>query len=570
MTKKLKKTTAFLSAVAMVMAMLLYFPSGMFSNIDWGLKASAEGGTETTSTAWDGTTVATSFAGGDGSESTPWEISNGAELAYLAQQVNNGNSYEDKYFKLTAEINLGGKEWTPIGTSSNPFTGNFSGGGKKITNLKIDKPNDKYIGLFGCNYGKISNVGIEGGSVTGKDSVGGVCGDNGGPISNCYNTGEVTGENSVGGVCGSSSYVTISNCYNTGDVSGSDMVGGVCGYNRGPIENCYNTGSVTGGSNVGGVCGYFDGGTISNCYYLEGTSSTGIGSGSDSDDPKTLNELCELDFGDTNVWTAGSYKEETNGRMRTLTYTLPSLNGVGTEQTIELNYYNFGTTDSPEWQEYTPITDAAGLQAINDNLSGKYVLMNDIDLSTVADFTPIGTDIINAFTGKFSGDGHKIKNLKINSESDYIGLFGHSNGTIMNVGIEGGSVTVTGYNVGGVCGYNNCGTISNCYNTASVTGIGYDVGGVCGNNNGTISNCYNTGKVSGNDRVGGVCGYNCGTIENCYNTGKVTGTGSQVGGVVILEILFSPSSSHLKRYIVNDGIGILVYIGEGLHFCKFL
>ena len=95
MTKKLKKTTAFLSAVAMVMAMLLYFPSGMFSNIDWGLKASAEGETQTEN--WINSAEA--FAGGTGTEGDPYQIATAEQLAYLAQQVNTGTDYSEVFFK---------------------------------------------------------------------------------------------------------------------------------------------------------------------------------------------------------------------------------------------------------------------------------------------------------------------------------------------------------------------------------------------------------------------------------------------------------------------------------------
>ena len=105
MTKKLKKTTAFLSAVAMVMAMLLYFPSGMFSNIDWGLKASAEGGTQTEN--WINSAEA--FTGGTGTEGDPYQIATAEQLAYLAQQVNSENNPYNAsgvFFKLTADINL--------------------------------------------------------------------------------------------------------------------------------------------------------------------------------------------------------------------------------------------------------------------------------------------------------------------------------------------------------------------------------------------------------------------------------------------------------------------------------
>ena len=561
MTKKLKKTTAFLSAVAMVMAMLLYFPSGMFSNIDWGLKASAEGETQTEN--WIDSVEA--FAGGTGTEGDPYQIATAEQLAYLAQQVNTGTDCSEVFFKLTAEINLGGKEWTPIGTGySNAFTGEFSGDGHKIKNLTINSESD-YIGLFGCNGGTIKNVGIEGGSVTGGSIVGGVCSVNDGTISNCYNTASVTGGYKVGGVCGDN-YGTISNCYNTGSVIGTEYdVGGVCGYNYGTISNCYNTGSVTGTEyDVGGVCGknyynisncYNTGsvtgyslvggvcgdnyGTISNCYYLAGKATGGI-NGSDADGSAkaiAYTTLCDdtnlPENFDSSVWANGQITGytpiEEGSRFGTGAFVLPSLIDVGTAQTISTGaddklFYNFGTTETADWQDYTPIRTAEELQAIgkdSTSLGKNYVLMEDIDLKDITDFTPIGTDENNAFTGKFSGNGHKITNLTINKpDEDYIGLFGYSNGTIMNVGIEGGSVTGK-VSVGGVCGWNNFGTISNCYNTGNVTGNDNNsyVGGVCGYNCvGTISNCYNRGTVSGSGNcVGGVCGFTTGgTIANCY------------------------------------------------------
>ena len=82
------------------------------------------------------------------------------------------------------------------------------------------------------------------------------------------------------------------------------------------------------------------------------------------------------------------------------------------------------------------------------------------------------------------------------------------------------------YSVGGLCGFNNGGTVTNCYNTGSVTGNDY-VGGVCGQNTmGTVTNCYNTGNVTGNDYVGGLCGQNYDNVTNCYYL-----TGTAAGGI---------------------------------------
>ncbi|MBO4420560.1 MAG: hypothetical protein J5783_01910, partial [Lachnospiraceae bacterium] len=150
-------------------------------------------------------------------------------------------------------------------------------------------------------------------------------------------------------------------------------------------------------------------------------------------------------------------------------------------------------------------------------------LMNDI-VCTDKLWEPIGyynNDSDNAlYSGKFDGNNKKIiglNNTGFNDVNDrkYQGLFGYidNNGTVKNIGIEGGEIKGAN-NIGGVAGYNNRGTITNCYNTGSISGSGdyAYVGGVAGyNNRGTITNCYNTGSISGSGDyayVGGVAGYN--------------------------------------------------------------
>ena len=129
----------------------------------------------------------------------------------------------------------------------------------------------------------------------------------------------------------------------------------------------------------------------------------------------------------------------------------------------------------------THISTAEELQAIhNGDLSRNYVLDNDIDLSSIANWTPIGTE--NApFTGTFDGNGHSIKGLYINaSDSNYQGLFGYvDSGTVKNLTVSG-SVSGTGDYVGSVVGWNNGGTVENCCNTGEVSGGDVSAGGVVG------------------------------------------------------------------------------------------
>ena len=138
-------------------------------------------------------------------------------------------------------------------------------------------------GVCGVNYGTVRDC-KNTGSVRGFSTIGGVCGLNekGGIIENSFNEGTVsgTGDNAqqVGGVSGYNNG-TIKSCYNTASVSGQESVGGVCGFNSvGTTINCFNEGTVSGQSHVGGVCGYdyYYDGTLTNCYYLSDTATGGI------------------------------------------------------------------------------------------------------------------------------------------------------------------------------------------------------------------------------------------------------------------------------------------------------
>ncbi len=193
------------------------------------------------------------------------------------------------------------------------------------------------------------------------------------------------------------------------------------------------------------------------------------------------------------------------------------------------------------------IRTIAELYNINNNMSGNYKLMNDIDMTNdVAvggdwDFMgngwePIGSNGIytnTAFTGTFDGDDHKIIGMKIEVNTKpsgtgtvYLGLFANNAGTIKNLGIDSAGKVNNGDYSGGICAYNS-GTILNCYNEADViSSSGSYSGGICGYNSGNISNCHNKAAVSSGKYSGGICGYsnsnNNETFINCYNNGNVS------------------------------------------------
>ena len=219
-------------------------------------------------------TAAANFAGGTGTESDPYQIKTPEQMKKLADDVNGGETYSDTYFKLMADIDLGGNEnnqWTPIGVGVNDdyfdspsasyilkFSGTFDGGEHLISGLYIATTDD-HQGLFGfvSDGGVIKNLGVDGTISVSNSHVGGVAGeiDSNCTVENCYYIGSISGLGYAGGVVGVN-YGSVQNCYNTGDVSGTTYFGGVVGHNRGSVQNCYNTGDVSAtGNYVGGVVG---------------------------------------------------------------------------------------------------------------------------------------------------------------------------------------------------------------------------------------------------------------------------------------------------------------------------
>jgi prepilin-type N-terminal cleavage/methylation domain-containing protein len=207
---------------------------------------------------------------------------------------------------------------------------------------------------------------------------------------------------------------------------------------------------------------------------------------------------------------------------------------------------NPGGGDGPGEEHLTEVPDGhigiytpAELANIGNDpdypLDGNYIVMKDLDLSGYVDWAPIGKNIASPFTGTFDGNNYIISNLTINSDGDYKGLFGYISETseITNLGLENANIDVAGGNyVGGLVGYNQKGSITNCYATGEVTSNGYTGGLVGYNQKGSITNCYATGEVRGADNTGGLVGRNYGTLTDCYTTAKVTGnryTGGLVG-----------------------------------------
>lgn len=543
------------------------------------VSARAEGETVDT---WDGTVEA--FTEGSGTKEDPWRIENAEQLAYLAQQVNNGTNYRGKHFLLVSDLDLSVKEWTPIGTYSNSFWGGFDGGGRTITGMTITGKENKYVGLFGACYNftapssyiksvTVKRANISGhsfvGAIAGAGAnisdcysientiyasrcVGGVCGSLIGNISGCYNSSSVKGNSTAGGIMGSASYEgrdgngVVQYCYNIGAVTVSQQdssVGGITGAsaNRYNISNCLNCGKITGnGKNVGGIVGSTDSSYmnfIGNCYYNSDLNNAGVGEGaSDKVIPLTTSQLCgALPKGlDPTIWKEGSVDTSTavatgtGSRFGTAAGTYINLTKVADikeTKTAPVPVYNYVTTNGNDWDTYTLITTAEEFAAIGQDRdetkwSANYVLGNDIDVSGV-ELRSIGNPG-TPYTGKFSGDGHTISHINLQEGNGYGSLFGYVKDSKVMLLAVNGEIDLGNNDAGGICGVLDGGEIYGSSFIGTVKGA--TVGGICAHGgSGKISQCFFEGDLQGRNATAGICGMggNVGGINHCISIATI-------------------------------------------------
>ena len=219
-----------------------------------------------------------------------YTVYNANGLMNIAELVNGGKT--DINITLDTNIDLTGKDWTPIGTSfRNSYTGTFDGGGHTIKGLTVTT-NDQFVGLFGSlgKAGTVKNVVMEGVQITnnhGSGYVGGVVGNSDGTIENCSVSGSVSGTAYVGGVVGVQWFGSITGCSSSATVKGMGDVGGVAGQTNADatLTACYATGNVTielGHRDrvyVGGLVGWNAGSSVLACYATGNVTSTGSSTG---------------------------------------------------------------------------------------------------------------------------------------------------------------------------------------------------------------------------------------------------------------------------------------------------
>lgn len=227
-------------------------------------------------------------------------------------------------------------------------------------------------------------------------------------------------------------------------------------------------------------------------------------------------------------------------------------------------------------QGYTVIKTAQDLQNMKNNLSGKYILMNDIDLSSISNWTAIGSDG-DRFNGQLVGNGYTISNLTINGSSTYAGLFGVTgqNAVITDVDLENVNIVNTStYDesaTGALVAINN-GTIIDSTVVGSVQG-NIVIGGLVGSNSGTIQSSWFSGSsiINSDGYLGGLVGSNQGSITDSYMNGEVkrvtdTGSATNIGGFVGLNT-GEIKNSYVKATISNSSsaysVGGFAAINQG-------
>ncbi len=499
------------------------------------------------------------YSGGQGVAGDPYLIASAQDLIELGDTP----ADYDKYFLQVADIDLSGHTFDRAviagenGASEGtfegvPFTGVFVGNHHVIRNLHI--VGQEFLGLFGYLTSRavvrdveMEDVSIQGsgnwvggllgynhhgsiwnccctGAVTGGGYVGGMVGGNyAGSVSNCCSTARVTGSgNAIGGLAGGNSEASISNSYSLGSVTGSNYVGGLLGYNYGSVSNSYSTGVVSGtGALTGGLVGssLFSRGVI-NCFWdteTSGQGSSARGTGLTTAQMQNASTFSGSgwDFAhETGNGCAGVWRMADGGGY-------PILAVFSGYEPLELR--GQGTATDPYL-----IATPEELAAVAYRPTAHYRLDSDISLSG----TTWTVAVIPSFHGCFDGDGHVLRNLKIQG-AGYLGLFGYLGGraSVTDLALEDGSIQGSEDHVGSLAG-RSAGRTANCYSVNVVKGINM-VGGLIGSSySGTTLNCYSLGAVSGNYYVGGLIGeVSSGSVRDCYSAGAVAGaiTGGLVG-----------------------------------------
>ena len=503
-----------------------------------------------------------------------YQIGTAAELIEFAGIVNGGTN--DASAVLTADIDMSGQTWTPIGDNDHRYKGTFDGGYHVIDNLTIEG-GDK-IGIFGVVDGGcvIKNlIAGPGNVIKGGAMIGGIIGASDGAgwvtLENVGHEGYVegTGNNCCaffGVVMNGGPATRMTNCYNTGNVKAGGesaiITGWFGGHGSVEVKGFWNTGTMlSGGDNDGkdlwrnnqgitterifnlydaqGASVIANGDVASGklAYALNGNQNAGVWrqnlEGSSKDAHPTFDPSHAAVYANGELLCDGktakegsqlTFSNHEGGQVDDHTFVdgFCTVCGLWQEDFLTADaegFYSIATGAQLNWFAY--LVNVKGVGASNARLTA------DIDMKDL-DFTPIGQDMKD-YKGHFDGQGHRILNLVTKADRQNQALFGQAvGGAIIENIIIDKSCTMQGTAfTAGILGHvwGDGVIVRNCGNEANINGSAQNAAGIvgCSEKRVHISNCYNTGSITGSHENAGICawmGANESTIENCWSTAK--------------------------------------------------
>ncbi len=540
-----------------------------------------------------------------------YQISTAEHLEIFANKLNEGIIAGNCSAVLTQDIDLSSIEkWPTIGTDAKKFVGTFDGQYHRIKGMNIDgsKKEQGFFGVAGAGA-VIKNLIMDasckivstGGSCLA--ALIGCCNNDGTIIiENCGNEADVTGTGANNAAFLGCNYgatkIVFNNCYNTGKISGGNENGAFSGWCGGgaTFNNCWNTGEVTEGET-------WARGTksMNNCYQTVGNDE---GVTKVTAEQVATGELCYKLNGDQ---TSINWYQNLTGEVDATPVFFPTHSQVyanaswrcdGTPKgavvyaNVNEEYHDAHVTEADGFcsvcnalvsyvADYmTPASD--GYYEISDNKQMRwfaYTINNvnpsanarltaDIDFAGIKNYAPIGTEE-KRYTGTFDGQGHQITNLAIDLNKDDVGVFGVvAQGTVIKNFTLASSSSIKGNSHVGIVGMikrNADGEVRlECLgNEANITGTGSNVGGILGVNmlSGSyakiyMTNCYTTGDIAGSRENGQLTGWSGdnAVLENCYAIGNMT----NCDGFARLGGGSSVKNSYCDKELTWDGHPTLV------------
>jgi len=480
------------------------------------------------------TPAAGSFAGGNGTQGNPFQISNLAELRRFMESapIFPNNSW----YKLTANIDAsdtdtwfggvaGSPGWLPVDAS---LMDGFDPAGFEIQNLHINRPTTNNVGFFGTTnalFLTLDKFKFVGGQITGQDYVGTLIGLGGNAmtISNSHSTATVSGRSTVGGLAGLAGSGSIVSSSAVGTVTGTgDIIGGLVGNAAGgAVSLSHATGHVTGKKQVGGLAGVFTQGSG------PGLTTSWASGQVDGDD------------------LVGGLIGFSNGKV-TFSYATGAVAATGNSPTIAgyalvgglIGQQSSARATEDSWASGAVSGPLSGIGGLIGSNAGPVLRSTTITGQTVSGGAAAGSvgglvgDNQGSITASRSASTVSAGGIGVESIGGLVGI--NAAGTGIATSYATGAVTAANANkVGGLVGWHTTGVISGSHATGNVSGTN-NVGGLIGmSTTPGVNTSFATGTVSGATMVGGLIGNRgSGTTDTTFATGAVTATGDYAGGLI--------------------------------------